>query len=140
MKVVFDSNIVLDAYMKRDPFNENSAAVLKLSEFGGVDGRITANSVTDIYYVLKRYLNDEDKAIESLKKLISTVSVADILSSDVDTAFDLGFSDFEDALLSSCAVRIGSDFIITRNIKDFEKSPVAPITPTNFLKLYKESE
>jgi predicted nucleic acid-binding protein len=67
-----------------------------------------------------------------MKLLLDTnivVDVADITKADIKGAFSCGIRDFEDAVQAMCARRIEADYIVTRNIKDFENSPVRPILP-----------
>jgi hypothetical protein len=51
-------------------------------------------------------------------------------------AANMGFSDFEDAVTASTAIREYADYIITRNAKDFTNSPVPVINPIDFLNKY----
>ncbi|GHU68181.1 DNA-binding protein [Clostridia bacterium] len=138
MKVVFDSNIAINVYANQGDLAPASLAALKLAESGEVDGYINANSITDIYYILKRNIEDEKKVRVLLKTLIAFVTVVDVTSADVDAAFELKFEDYEDALLAQCSKRIGAGYIVTRNMPDFRKSPVQAITPENFIRKFIE--
>lgn len=48
------------------------------------------------------------------------------------------FSDFEDCLQDECAIAIGADYIVTRNLKDFKNSTVAAISSREFLEILTE--
>jgi len=133
MKILIDTNVLLDVLAKREPFYAASAQVLRLSESGELSAFITANTVTDIVYILGKHISDKSTLHETVKRVLSIVDVANVLKSDVLKAFELGFADYEDALLARCAKRIKADYIVTRNTKDFEDSPVAAITPEDFL-------
>ena len=133
MKIMIDTNVIIDVYQNRMPFVDNSMKVLKLSESRKVTGYITASTVTDIYYILNRHIKDRHQLKILVKKLLTSVTLVDVLAKDVLNSFDLVVDDFEDALLVQCAKRMKTDYIVTRNIKDFENSPVPPITPDDFI-------
>ncbi|GHV33170.1 PIN domain-containing protein [Clostridia bacterium] len=133
MKIMIDSNVVVDVYQDRELFADNSASVLKLSESGKVSGFITASMVTDIYFILGRHIKDNDRLRQLVRKLLTTVTLTDVFAKDVTAALDSPVSDFEDALVAQCAKRVRADYIVTRNEKDFAKSTVPAITPEDFL-------
>jgi len=133
MKILIDTNIIVDVYQNREPFTLKSKAVLQLSERGRISGIITANQVTDIYYILGRHIRERAHLKLLVQKLLSTVMLADVTAADITAAFDLNMPDYEDALTAQCARRMKADYIITRNIKDFLESPVPVITPDDFM-------
>lgn len=132
LKVIIDTNVILDILAKREPFLSDSSKVLKLSEIGSIQANITASCVTDIVYILRKYKVSEP--VETVKKLLVVVPVRGVTAADISNAFDLDFEDFEDALVAAVAKSAQVDYIITRNTKDFERSPVPAITPTDILK------
>jgi predicted nucleic acid-binding protein len=133
MKVTFDTNVVLDVYLNRAPFAAGSSLALKLSESGKISGSITANTVTDIYYILGRHIKEISLLKQLVLKLLTAVEVTDVLGKDITKAFALPMVDFEDALAAQCASRAKSAYIVTRNERDFEGSPVPAISPEDFL-------
>ena len=133
MKVVIDTNIVLDVVGSRQPFFVQSHAVMQLVAEGKVGGAITANTVTDIYYVLRKHL-DNQVLKAALRGLMELVEVLDVNGEECLAALDIPMKDYEDALLTCCAKNWKADYIITRNRKDFVSSPVKAISPDNFLK------
>lgn len=128
MKLLIDTNIVLDVLCNRKGLVENSSKVFKLCETKKLDGYMSAISVPNIAYILRKELS-----IEKLKSIIVKLniifSIIELKPNDLILATDLDFKDYEDALQSVCAKRIKADFIITRNTKDFKNSPVKAITP-----------
>ena len=130
---MIDTNVIIDVFQNRMAFVDNSGKVLKLSESHKVIGYITASTVTDIYYILRRHIKDNQQLKTLVKKLLTSVTLADVLAKDVIDSFILVMDDFEDALFAQCAKRLKADYIVTRNTKDFENSPVPPITPDDFL-------
>ena len=140
MKVMIDTNAIIDVYQNRAAFVDNSAKVLKLSESRKLTGYITASTVTDIYFILGRHIKDRQQLKTLMQKLLTSVTLADVMAKDVTESFKLPMDDFEDALLAQCAKRLKADYIITRNEKDFMDSPVPPITPDDFLdEFFKQS-
>lgn len=136
MKIIIDTNIIIDVYQSREPFCQPASKILKLCESKKVSGSITANTVTDIYYVLGKYLKDDERLKSLIQKLLTVVNVADVLGSDISKAFTLPIKDYEDALIVQCAMRTKANYIITRNLKDFENSSVPVILPQDFLDKY----
>ena len=128
MKVLIDTNILLDVLCNRAGFVDDSAKVFKLCEVNKIDGFISALSVPNIVYIMRKELSS-DKIKDILEKLSLIFTTVDLKADDLKKALDLDFKDFEDALQSIAAKRIKADYIITRNIKDFIKSPVPAIKP-----------
>ena len=136
MKILIDTNVIIDVYQNRKDFVDNSAKVLKLSENRKVTGYITASTITDIYFILSRHIKDRQQLKSLVQKLLSSVTLADVMAKDVTDSFDLVIEDFEDALLAQCAKRLKIDYIVTRNTKDFVNSPISAITPDDFLEKF----
>lgn len=140
MRILIDTNIVLDVLLHRTGFFDASYNVLKLSTLDKAKAFITANTITDIYYILHRANKDTVKSKEAIVQLLSLVSIADVLASDVMNAISSKVTDFEDALAGAIAKRIKADYIVTRNTKDFINSPVPAIDPQNFLMQFGSEE
>jgi len=133
MKVMIDTNIIIDVYQNRPGLAQSSAELLKLSENKKITGIITASTITDIYFILGRHIKDRQQLKALVQKLLTAVALADVLAADVTEAFNVTMGDFEDALLAQCAKRIKADYIITRNTADFTNSPVPLMEPDDFL-------
>ena len=133
MKIMIDTNIVIDVYQNRAGFAQASVKILKLSECNKITGIVTASTITDIYYILGRHIKDRQLLSAMVQKFLTTVKLIDVLAADVTEAFNLPMDDFEDALFTQCAKRIKADYIVTRNPEDFVRSPVPCIEPDNFL-------
>ncbi len=133
MKIVIDNNVILDVFQNREPFVQFSSKVLRLVETKQVKGYVTANSITDIHYVLNRSLKDKEKVYDAIDTLLQLIDIIDVTAKDVRKAFHPDVIDFEDELISVCAERVKIDYIITRNTKDFINSPVPAINPEDFL-------
>ncbi len=133
MKVLVDTNVILDVLCDRKEFVEDSLRVFQCCEAQHITGYISALSIPNIVYIMRKEL-DPDRIKEILHTLTMVFSVVELRESDLLKAAELPFDDYEDAIQSVCAARAGSDYIVTRNGKDFANSPVPAISPTNFLK------
>ena len=132
MKVLIDTNIILDVLCKRPAFYEDSAKIFKLCEVKKISGVISSLSIPNIMYILRKEL-DADKTREILDSLMLIFSVADLKADDLKKAAGMRFKDYEDAIQSACATRIKANYIVTRNIKDFSESKVTAIKPAELL-------
>jgi len=136
MKVVLDTNVMLDIVEKREPFFSDSYQVFLKSAAGEFEAIIGASSVTDIYYITRRNCKDSRQALSFIMDMLKVVTFVDTKAVDIQEAIRLNFSDFEDAVVAATASREGASFIITRNTSDFVNSPVPAMTPADFLKRY----
>ena len=130
MKIMLDTNIVIDILEKREPFFANSYLVLLNALENGDLCMMPVSAATDIAYILRKAGDVKDK----LLKLSYMISLTDVTADDFNEAVKSDMPDFEDALLAACAKRNKADCLVTRNAKDFAKSPVRAITPKQFLK------
>ncbi|MEW5920627.1 MAG: PIN domain-containing protein [Bacillota bacterium] len=133
MKILIDTNVILDMIAKRDPFFMSAAKVLLLSAEEKIEAYITSNIVTDIYYIACRHYMRESEAMDMLHKLLKIIGVLDVGHRDCLKALELPMEDYEDALLAVCAKRVNADYIVTRDMEHFRNSPVSPISPDDFL-------
>ena len=131
MSVLIDTNIIIDALQNRERFAKDSElVVLQAYEY---DGYIAATSVTDIYYIQRRYYHDKEKARKNLEKVLKLYDIIDVTEIDCRNALRSDIPDFEDAVLVESAKRNGIDCIITRNTKDFKNTGIKVYTPIEFL-------
>ncbi len=132
MRLLIDTNILLDVLQERQPYFETSFEIWGLCEFDdSVTGYISAMSPANIAYIMRKELTPE-RMQEIFMTLIMTFRIADLSLSDLEKAADMKWRDFEDAVQSATASRINADYIITRNAKDFEGSTVKAITPEEY--------
>ena len=133
MRLLLDTNIVVDILSRREGYAD-SLGVLKHCEVGHAEGFVSAITVTDIMYILRKQI--EPHAVrDAVQTLLAIVDVVGVLKSDVTAAFVSNMKDFEDAVQASCAAHIKADYIVTRNTRDFENSPVPAVLPADILKL-----
>lgn len=134
MRALIDTNIILDVLCQRERFLENSSMVFKLCEMKKLDGVISALSIPNLVYIMRKEL-DHDAIKIVLQKLSLIFKIEDLKAADLLKAAVMDFKDYEDALQSICAERTNADFIISRNVKDFQNSSVKAVTPEEFLNM-----
>ncbi len=134
MKILIDTNVILDILQKREPFFADSYRVLREVIESDTECLISASSATDIFYMLRKSLGSAQAAKDQLEQLAQLVTFADVQGMDIHTALMRAMPDFEDAVVDTVAERSGASYIVTRNIKDFAGSVVPAILPADFLK------
>ena len=139
MKVLIDTNIVLDILLNNDAFYANSMAVFVYAEQKHLAGYVSASAVTDIYYISKKQLGKE-AARNAVKKVLSVFQPAAVTGDDIFMALDLGWRDFEDSLQYVVGEGLSVDYIITRDTQDFSSSSIAVVTPEQFIQIIAEIE
>ena len=136
MRVLIDTNIMLDYLSKREPFFQNAEQIFLLCSRKKLKGYIAAHSVMNTFYILKNDFSVEERR----KMLIRLIGVTPVVGIDghkiKDSLENLDFKDVEDCLQTECAIECNAEYIITRNVKDFEQSEIPPITPEDFLQVY----
>ena len=136
MRLMIDTNIVLDVLLKREDFFEQSKAILDLCEKRKVQGFVTASAVTDIFCLTKKALGSLDDTYRVINSLLNIVKVLTVTNDDVINAFQQKAKDFEDCLMATCAKSNKCDCIITRKKKDFLAFEMTLYSPEEFLLLF----
>ena len=131
MRILVDTDILLDVALGRVEHVEASAAVLSWVESGG-EGAIAWHSIANCAYLLK---GGGRAFIESL---LTFIEIAEVGTADARFAMGLPMPDLEDALQAASAMSWQADYIITRNLRHYRKSPKPALTPVRFLKSLKE--
>jgi predicted nucleic acid-binding protein len=133
MKVLLDTNIIMDALQERQPFDVQAKEILRLAQSGAITAMFTANAAADIFYLFSK-ARDIESARAALEFLLNRYGAVDVSHTDCVNALQIPYDDFEDALAVVCAVKMQADFIITRDM-DFLKAslPVKTISPDGFL-------
>ena len=132
MRVLLDTDVLLDVALAREPHVDRSAAVLEWAQAGG-EAAVAWHSLTNCCYLLKggrAFLNN----------LLKLVDVATVGTDDARLALGLPISDVEDAFQAAAAVAWKADFIVTRNLPDYRKSPVPAISPADFLRMQEKAD
>lgn len=133
-KLFLDSDIVIDFFSDRKPFANSSSKLFDLNEKGIIKLYLSAVSINNIYYILRKFLG-HSKTIDVIETLVDITEIIGTNKQDIVQALQNNFSDFEDSIQYSTALQVEDlDAIVTRNIKDYKKSKIAVMTPAHFLK------
>ena len=127
MKLLLDTNIVLDLLMDRTPFADSAAELFSKVEDGTVIGCLCATTITTIFNLTAKAVGPA-QAQQEIKKLLQLFEIAPVNRTVLESAVGAGFSDFEDAVIYQSACYIGAEAIVTRNMKDFSKSKIPVYT------------
>jgi len=132
MKIFIDTNVILDVLENREPYVYTAKQLMILCEQKKIHGFVSTLTFTNIIYIMRKHL-DPDK-IEYLYKSLSEIfNFTSLTADDMANAVGFHWADYEDALQAASAQRIGADFIITRNTKDFNNEVVMCMMPVDFL-------
>ena len=135
MRIFLDTNLVLDVLAKRKPFYEASRRIWELIEKRDMRGYLSATTITDIFYILKKQLGME-RAYDTVNKMMMVFHITSVSQTDIRKALHLGFKDFEDALQVVCAQKVKAEYLITRNKEDFQEAQgIEIVDPESFLLL-----
>lgn len=139
MKILLDTNVILDVLQDRKPWNEDGKKIFYAIAEQKVSACITSKQVADIHYLSRRQfagMEDADKKARGIiLKLSSVLSIIDTLGSDCMDAIIIENNDYEDAILIMCAARTKLNCIVTRNKDHFRQSPVPVLSPEEFVKI-----
>ena len=132
MKILIDTDVLLDVALARSPHVKDSAAVLKWAEAGN-QAVIAWHSISNCAYLLKH------DGRPFLQCLLGFVEVVETDTISARRALDLPMNDLEDAMQSAAALSGSAKYIITRNLPDYKNSPVPALSPKQFLRAIKET-
>ena len=134
LKILFDTNVVLDVLLDREPHVAASLELMSAVERGALQGLLCATTVTTIDYLTGRAL-DRHAAGRAIRSLLSLYDVAAVDRATLNLALDLGFEDFEDAVLYQSGLGAGVDGLVSRNQRDFRKASIPVYAPTELVAL-----
>lgn len=132
MRVLFDTNVVLDVLLARKPHAEFAARLMVLVDDRSIVGLICATTVTTIHYLATKAVGAR-RADTHARGLMAMFEVAPVTQDVLTRAMDLGFDDYEDAVLHEAAVLAGATAIVTRNGKDFTRATLPVFEPVALL-------
>lgn len=136
MKLLIDTNVVLDVLLRREPFSKTAAEVLNLTQRDDVQEYVSASAITDIYYIANKQMKDCDAVRDLLKRLLMVVSVVAVSEREIQNALNLAWGDFEDSVQYSVALLNEMDGIVTRNPSDYQEANMRIWLPEQALELF----
>lgn len=136
MKLLIDTNVVLDVLLRREPFFGKAAEVLNLTQREDVREYVSASAITDIYYIANKQMKDRAAVRDLLNRLLMLVSVAAVSEQEIRNALHLEWADFEDSVQYSVALLNEMDGIVTRNPGDYQEADVQIWLPEQILETF----
>ena len=132
IKVLFDLNIILDVLQEREPFYETAAQLLAYAETGKIQGFIAPHSLTTLFYLIQKDQSAAHAKV-TITNLLQILKIVAVDQSTIEQALSLSYKDFEDAVQMMAAVQCKADYLVTRNVKDFQPAPLSAIQPSELL-------
>jgi len=133
MKVIIDTNIIIDILEHREPHFQDSYRSILLGLQEKIETFLCATAAADIYFLIRQNISDNKKVQEKIHALNVLIKICDTTSEDVKAALSLNMPNFEDAMVAAIAKREKADYIVTRNEEAFTGSPVPAISPSQLL-------
>jgi predicted nucleic acid-binding protein len=125
MRVLFDTNVLLDALLAREPFVADAAFLLESVEAGRIEGFMSATTITDVYYLVGRQTKSAETAITAVTNLLELLEICPVDRDVLEEAIALGLADFEDAVQVACSISLRLEAIVTRDVYGFSGSPIS---------------
>lgn len=138
MKVLLDTNVMIDVLQNRQPWCEAGKDVFLLIANKQVTGCVTAKQIADIHYFSRKQFKEQEnidaKCRNVITKIMALFELLDTLAIDCQDAIAYENNDYEDAIMISTAIRSGVDGIITRDKSHFKSAPLSVYTAEEFVK------
>jgi predicted nucleic acid-binding protein len=133
MRVLVDTNIVLDGLLDREPFVRDAKALIEAIEVEQIEGYVTATTLTNIFYIVRRQTRSIELARQAVSETLALMEVCPVNRDILEAAFASNLRDFEDAVQLACAMALRLDAIITRNAQDFAGATLPILSATELL-------
>ncbi|BAZ82917.1 PIN domain-containing protein [Sphaerospermopsis kisseleviana CS-549] len=134
MKILIDTNIILDYFLEREPFLQDAEMLFQAIASGQLIGYVTATTLTDIFYIARRQTQSLQLARQAISNILDIMVISPVNRAILEAAFTSGLTDFEDAVQIYCAVDQSLDAIVTRDIKGFSNSVIPVLLVSQLLK------
>jgi len=138
MNVLVDTNVILDVLLERHPFYKDSFVIFQLMDQNIISGHLSAASMTDIFYLLRKSKYSITELYPVMDDLAAFFKVSPVNETTIADALALRWKDFEDAVQFMVAKENGIECIITRNAVDYETTDIACVSPAEFIASFKE--
>jgi predicted nucleic acid-binding protein len=133
VRVLIDTNIVLDYLLERDPFLQDAEALFDAIDAEKVIGHVTATTLTDIFYIARRQTRSTELARQAISNILASMVICPVNRAILEDAFTSGLPDFEDAIQICCATSQSLDAILTRDIQGFTSSAIPVLSVRQLL-------
>ena len=128
MRVLFDTNIILDVLLNRKEFVEYSANIVGMVESNQIEGYLSATTITTLDYLISKTKNKKQAKTEIIK-LLAIFKIAEVNSKVIELSVNSEFDDFEDAVQYYSGECCGAESLVTRNTKDYKNANLPIYTP-----------
>ena len=132
MKILLDTNIVLDLLLAREPFHQDALKIFNKIEKKELEGYLCATTITTIHYLISKHTG-KNRSEQAINLLLELFNIAPVTKTVLEEAVITGYSDYEDAVLCKAGQLAGVEAIVTRNEKDFKNAQLDIYSPTAFL-------
>ena len=132
IRALVDTNIIIDYVLERHPFHADAEKIVLLAANEDFVGYLSSITPVNVYYT-GRKLKGKDHALKEVRRLIQLFEIATADKQTLQNAFDLEFSDYEDAVQCASAISESLDAIVTRDTSGFKKSSIPVYSPADFL-------
>jgi predicted nucleic acid-binding protein len=128
VKVLLDTNVILDVLLNRSPWVAHAAPIWRAGYSGQFSLYLAATSLTNLFYIVRKNAGRE-AAIRSVETCLDALAVLPVDGASLGLAMSMKGLDFEDDVHIACAVRFGVSLIVTRDPAGFSASPVLALSP-----------
>jgi predicted nucleic acid-binding protein len=132
--VLLDTNILLDVLQRRSPHDSAAIRVWERVERGEIEGHVSAISFNNIFYIARKQ-QGVARAMAAVNAVRPVFRLVPLDEQILDRALALAVNDLEDAIQAAAASRVGADYVVTRNAKDFAPLGVPAVTAEELLAL-----
>jgi predicted nucleic acid-binding protein len=133
VRVLLDTNVILDFFLERDPFFQEANRVFEAIAADQLEGFVSASTVTDIFYICRKQTQSISEAQRIVARVLEILGICPVDRTSLETAIGAGIADFEDAVQLACAMQQQLDAVVTRNPQDFQTSDVPILTVNQLL-------
>ena len=130
--ILLDTDVLIDVALDRSPYSGPASELLDRIEQGAESAYIAWHSVSNLYYIVAPARGGVS-ARDFIVELTSFVSVATTDTEAIRYAAGLPMEDLEDAMQVAAARACGARHIVTRNVRDYQRSPIRAIDPQEAL-------
>jgi predicted nucleic acid-binding protein len=134
LRILFDTNVILDVLLNRLPHGPVASRLMVEVERGRLEGLLGATTITTIHYLATRVVGAA-RARKHVRTLVELFEIAPVDRNVLRNALDLGFKDFEDAVLHEAARQARASGIVTRDTVGFGRSTLSIYTPDELLRM-----
>ena len=132
MRILVDTNIVLDVLLNREPFVHDSRRIWDAADDGVFDACVASFTLPTIHYICERQAGST-AAGAAVDTCVEAFEVCALYRECILAARRMGGVDFEDNLQIACALTDFIEGIVTRNPRDFAHAPIQVYTPAELL-------